>query len=249
MPSGSRATASLCEPMSTLRRVYVWWHEHASIVRRAAQCHVASAASSQNARTVPNLAKPAASSRSRLFASSATGPVAGATPPSPPAILPRNEEIQCSSIQVIAVDGSRLGIMTPAEALKLYDRRSHDLVLVNPTATPPIARIRKKEEPTRQRSETTTNKEIEVRATISPHDLDIKMKRAKEFLSRGLRVDVTVVSVKGRGGFAAIIAAVQKSLKSTGVKIVGEQKAEGRTWKATFVPPTEKSSGPRTSES
>ena len=50
-----------------------------------------------------------------------------------------NEEISDKEIRLIGSEGEQLGIMAPAEALKIADEQGLDLVKISPQATPPSA--------------------------------------------------------------------------------------------------------------
>ena len=47
-----------------------------------------------------------------------------------------NEEISDKEIRLIGSEGEQLGIMAPAEALKIADEQGLDLVKISPQATP-----------------------------------------------------------------------------------------------------------------
>ena len=49
-----------------------------------------------------------------------------------------NEEIRDKEIRVIGHDGAQLGIMPPADALRLAEEHEMDLVKISPNATPPV---------------------------------------------------------------------------------------------------------------
>jgi translation initiation factor IF-3 len=54
----------------------------------------------------------------------------------------KNEELLgLPSVDVISVSGERLGIMRPAEALRLAREQGADLLEVNPNAKPPACKI------------------------------------------------------------------------------------------------------------
>jgi translation initiation factor IF-3 len=79
-----------------------------------------------------------------------------------------------------------------------------DLVEVAPQSDPPVCRImdytkwlyqqkrRLREAHRKQHSHTTTMKGIRLRPETDKHDLDIKLKHAREFLEKGHRVQFTV---------------------------------------------------------
>ena len=48
-----------------------------------------------------------------------------------------NEEIRDKEIRLIGSEGEQLGIMPPAEALKIADEQGLDLVKISPQAVPP----------------------------------------------------------------------------------------------------------------
>ncbi|MEO2020882.1 MAG: translation initiation factor IF-3 [Pirellulaceae bacterium] len=115
-----------------------------------------------------------------------------------------NEQIRISPIRVIADDGTQLGIIATEEALEKARGLSLDLVEVAPTEEPPVCRImdygkykydRKKK--TAQSTHNVKLKEIRLRPKTDTHDIDFKMKRAKQFLKQKDKVQVSVI-FKGR---------------------------------------------------
>jgi translation initiation factor IF-3 len=82
-----------------------------------------------------------------------------------------------------------------------------DLVVVSPTAKPPVCRIMnygkyryaqaKKEKESKKKQKTINVKEIRMTPNIEEHDLQVKAKNANKFLSDGDRVKV-VVRFRGR---------------------------------------------------
>ena len=52
-----------------------------------------------------------------------------------------NEDIREKEIRVISADGEQLGIMSSAEALEKAYAADLDLVMISPTAKPPVCRI------------------------------------------------------------------------------------------------------------
>lgn len=89
------------------------------------------------------------------------------------------------------------------EALEIAYREDLDLVEVAPNADPPVCRIMdygkykyqasKKSQMARKKSKTFQVKEIRVRPHTDKHDLDVKIKKIKEFLERKDRVKITVM--------------------------------------------------------
>ena len=52
-----------------------------------------------------------------------------------------NEEIRDSEIRLISAPGEQLGIMPPAEAVKIADEQGLDLVKISPQAVPPVCKL------------------------------------------------------------------------------------------------------------
>ncbi len=112
-----------------------------------------------------------------------------------------NERIRVPQVRVIGPDGKQLGIMRTREALELAYSMGLDLVEVAPNARPPVAKImdygkyrylekkRKKEAKKKHGGEV---KEIEFRPNIGQHDLEVKVRRIREFLEDGNKVKIRV---------------------------------------------------------
>jgi translation initiation factor IF-3 len=95
-----------------------------------------------------------------------------------------------------------LGVMSAREALiRAYDV-GLDLLEISPNAVPPVVKIldygkykyeqQKKANEARKRQKVVEIKEIKVRPNIDDHDYDVKMRQAKEFISEGDKVKVTL---------------------------------------------------------
>jgi translation initiation factor IF-3 len=97
--------------------------------------------------------------------------------------------------------------MDTKEALKIAETKKLDLVVVSPTAEPPVCRIMnygkykysqaKKEKDAKKKQKTIQVKEIRMTPNIEDHDLAVKAKNASKFLEDGDRVKV-VVRFRGR---------------------------------------------------
>jgi translation initiation factor IF-3 len=96
-------------------------------------------------------------------------------------------------------------IVSMYEARGLAKEYQLDLIEINGNMTPPIVRLddyskylyNLKKLQKQSKKKTTTLKEIQLKANISMHDLEIKVKKAKEFLKEGDKVKV-VLTLKGR---------------------------------------------------
>ena len=107
-------------------------------------------------------------------------------------------------IRVIDNEGTQLGIIETEEALEKARELELDLVEVAPAEKPPVCRImdygKYKYDRKKKLTQSTHNaklKEIRLRPKTDTHDIDFKMKRAKQFLEHKDKVQVSVI-FKGR---------------------------------------------------
>ncbi len=110
--------------------------------------------------------------------------------------------IRVFDVRVVDEDGSQLGVMRTADALRLAQERGLDLVEVAPLASPPVARLldfgqykyelTKREKEAKRRQRSVTFKEVRLKPKIGVGDFDTKVRRAIEFLEDGDRVKVSV---------------------------------------------------------
>ncbi len=108
---------------------------------------------------------------------------------------------------MISDSGEQLGVKTLAEAQKLADDSSMDLVLMSPGAKPPVAKVmdygkykfelQKKDREARKKQKTFTVKEVRLSPTIEDNDFNTKLKNARKFLDKGDKVKVSI-RFKGR---------------------------------------------------
>jgi translation initiation factor IF-3 len=113
-----------------------------------------------------------------------------------------NQMIRVFDLRVVDEDGSQLGVMRTADALRLAQERGLDLVEVAPLASPPVARLldfgqykyelTKREKEAKRRQRSVTFKEVRLKPKIGIGDFDTKVRRAIEFLEEGDRVKVSV---------------------------------------------------------
>ncbi len=118
-----------------------------------------------------------------------------------------NDGIRALEIRVIAEDGAQLGIMTPAQAVRMAEEKGLDVVEVSPTANPPVCRIMdygkykfmeaKREHAARAKQKNIVLKEVKFRPRTDDHDFDFKVKHILRFLEDGDKVKV-VVMFRGR---------------------------------------------------
>lgn len=113
-----------------------------------------------------------------------------------------NEDIREKEVRVIGADGEQLGIMATADALAKAIESDLDLVLIAPTANPPVCRIMdfgkyrfeqtKREKEARKNQKQAEVKEIKMSLNIDTNDFNIKVKNCIKFLQNGDKVKVTI---------------------------------------------------------
>ncbi len=113
-----------------------------------------------------------------------------------------NEEISDREIRLIGSGGEQLGIMSPAEALRIADEQGLDLVKISPQAVPPVCKLMnygkfrfeqsKKEKEARKNQHVVEIKEIRMSPGVDIGDFNTKLKNAQKFIADGNRVKVSV---------------------------------------------------------
>jgi translation initiation factor IF-3 len=108
---------------------------------------------------------------------------------------------------LIDANGEKIGEVTIERARQIAEERGYDLALVSPNARPPVAKLLDygKWRYEQQKAEAKQKKLIkrqeihEIRLTmkIGVHDLELKMKKAREFLAGGDKLKLTMI-FKGR---------------------------------------------------
>jgi translation initiation factor IF-3 len=110
--------------------------------------------------------------------------------------------IRVFEVRVVDEDGSQLGVMRTADAMRLAQEKGLDLVEVAPLASPPVARLldfgqykyelTKREKEAKRKQRSITFKEVRLKPKIGIGDFDTKVRRAVEFLEDGDRVKISV---------------------------------------------------------
>ncbi|MCL2462290.1 MAG: translation initiation factor IF-3, partial [Defluviitaleaceae bacterium] len=113
-----------------------------------------------------------------------------------------NEEIRDKEVRLIDSDGAQLGIVSAKDAQKIADDKKMDLVKISPTAKPPVCKVMdyskfkfdqaKREKEARKKQKTVEIKELRLSPNIDTHDIEVKVKKAIEFLTTGDKVKITI---------------------------------------------------------
>ena len=116
--------------------------------------------------------------------------------------LPINGQIREKEVQLIGVNGEKLGIVSTREALEKAGENNLDLVLVAPNSKPVVCKIMnygkykfeqaKKEKEAKKKQKVQETKELRITPNIEEHDFGFKAKNARKFLEDGNKVKITV---------------------------------------------------------
>lgn len=116
--------------------------------------------------------------------------------------FPINEEIRFPQVRVMDESNNKLGIMSSKDALKLAYEKNLDLVLIAPTAEPPVCRITdygkfrfeqaKREKEVRKNQKIVEVKEVKLTVNTDVHDFNTKVGHALRFIGDGDKCKVTV---------------------------------------------------------
>ena len=104
-------------------------------------------------------------------------------------------------MRVIDHEGKQTGVLPIAEALALAESVGLDLVEVAAQATPPVCKIidygkyryqlTKKDKEGKKAQHQVKVKEIKIKPTTDTHDIQVKVRHAREFILKGNKVRVT----------------------------------------------------------
>lgn len=118
-----------------------------------------------------------------------------------------NDAIRYEKLIVIDDANEKVGVITKNEALRLAEEKDLDLLVVSEHGQYPIAKIinyekyryeqQKKEKSNRKKQTVIKVKKVTFRPSIGLHDLEIKAKKAKEWLLAGDSVRV-IIRAPGR---------------------------------------------------
>lgn len=113
-----------------------------------------------------------------------------------------NGEINVREVRLIDENKEQVGIVPTARALEIAATKELDLVEISPNANPPVCRIldygkylysiQKKAHEAQKQQKKVHIKEIKFTPAIGDHDIEVKLKKIKQFLEGGNKVKVTI---------------------------------------------------------
>ncbi|MCK4913944.1 MAG: translation initiation factor IF-3 [Planctomycetes bacterium] len=144
-----------------------------------------------------------------------------------------NGGIRAENVRLIDEENNKIGIVTRQEAISKARQAGLDLVEVAPTSDPPVCKImdygkwqyeqKRKMRQSHKKSQQHVNtlKEVRLRPETDTHDMEIKLKHAREFLGKGHRVQFTMLfrgrqmlhRDRGHEVFAQIIESLEDMAK------------------------------------
>jgi translation initiation factor IF-3 len=120
-----------------------------------------------------------------------------------------NRDIRAKDVRVIDADGTNIGVLPYFRALNHANDQGLDLILINAGSFPYVCKIgdlgkykydqqkKQHEQDKKTRENRVDLKEVQLRPAIDQHDLDVKVKRIKEWIGDGDKVKI-VIKFRGR---------------------------------------------------
>ena len=115
-----------------------------------------------------------------------------------------NGGIRADKVRLVDAENNQVGIVERLFALEKSREANLDLVEVSPTSDPPVCRImdygkwvyeqkRKIREARKKTHHAGGIKEVRLRPETDAHDIEIKVKHAREFIEKGHKVQFTLI--------------------------------------------------------
>lgn len=118
-----------------------------------------------------------------------------------------NEQITGTEVRLVGETGEQLGVMSLESAMEIAKSKDLDLVQISPNAVPSVCKVMdygkyrfdqiKREKEARKKNKAQETKIIQLSLTIGDHDMNYRVKNAKNFLEDGSKVKVNIL-LKGR---------------------------------------------------
>jgi len=160
-----------------------------------------------------------------------------------------NDEIRASSVRVIGVDGTQLGILPLSQALTLAKEEGLDLVEVAPQLIPPVCRIMdygkfryqqtKKIHEAKKRRTIIQVKEVKIRPKTEEHDYQFKLRNIRKFLEKKNKTKISLMfrgrEIQYQDAARKILNRITEETKDL-ANVEQEPKLEGRNMTLVLGP-------------
>lgn len=114
-----------------------------------------------------------------------------------------NRNIRAREVRLIDAEGQQVGVVPLRKALEAAEEQGLDLVEVAPQVNPPVCRIMdygrykyqqsKKLQEAKKRTSGYQIKEVKFRPSTGEHDLQVKLRKIKQFLENRDKVKVSIM--------------------------------------------------------
>lgn len=116
-----------------------------------------------------------------------------------------NQQIRADEVRLIDQDGENHGVVDREEALEMAREADTDLLEIAPDAEVPVTKIKdygeykyeQQKKRKRQKTKSTETKVVQVKIGTDEHDLELKAKKASDWLKEGHRVKLELY-LRGR---------------------------------------------------
>jgi translation initiation factor IF-3 len=164
-----------------------------------------------------------------------------------------NEAIRSREVRAVFPDGS-VEVMPTLDAVRRAKELGLDLIVVSPTAVPPVAKAmdygqwqyenKKKQHDARKKQHVIQVKEVKFRPNTDDHDYSFKLNHAMRFLKEGNRVKA-VVQFRGREIAhvdlgAKLLRRFAQDLSGVG-QLEGQMRLEGKHYHVIISPAKQQS--------
>lgn len=124
-----------------------------------------------------------------------------------------NHQIKSPEIRVIGPNGENFGVLSVREALNKASEAGLDLIEISANAVPPVCKIadfgkfqyeeKKKQKTAKAKVKNIETKSLQVKIGTDEHDLELKAKKASEWLAEGHRIKLDLFLI-GRSKFMKV---------------------------------------------
>ena len=121
-----------------------------------------------------------------------------------------NHQIKSPELRVIGPTGENFGVIPLRDALAKAQELGLDLIEISPNTVPPICKItdfgkyqydeKKKQKVVKSKAKVIETKSLQVKIATDEHDLELKAKKASEWLAEGHRIKIDLF-ITGRAKY------------------------------------------------